>query len=501
MNMRPSTQLLLLASLFMTLGTIAQDSNVFLDRGFWKAKPDLATVQTTISEGNDATALNDNAFDAVVYALLEKADNTVIEYLLSLPGNDLEKRTHDSRTYIFWAAYAGNTTIMEHLLDRGAAIDIRDSHQNTPSTFAASTGQLDTAIYDLFERYGAVLAQEKNGDRANLLLLAAPYMKDEAQMDYFLDKGIALEEMDANGNGIFNYAVRGGNTPFLKQLVSKGIPFKGLNQDGGNAFLFAAQGTRGRQNPIELYQYLKKLGLQVNVVSHDGYTPLHRLALGQKDPDIFEFFIKAGAEVDQKDALGNSPLLNAALRNTLEIVKLLSEKTKNINVANEKGQTALMLALQRNQLEVVDFLVDEGANINVLDASGNTLGYYLVYSFDPNKPEVFEAKLNWAIDHGLSLNTVQGDGNSLLHLAAKANDLELLKFLSAFDIPINAQNEEGLTALHIAAMKAKDGEIMQYLLSQGADPKMETLFGETAHDLATENELLQIQSLELSFLE
>jgi len=494
-------QVSFLVSFFMTLGIMAQTQNVFLERDFWKAKPDLATVQLKISKGNDATALNENAFDAVVYALLEKADNAVLTYLLGLEGNGLEKRTHDSRTYIFWAAYAGNTTIMAQLLERGASLDVKDSHQNTPMTFAASTGQLDTKVYDLFERYGAPLAQEKNKDGANLLLLAAPYMKKVGQMTYFLDKGIDLHEKDSQGNGIFNYAARGGSLDFMKALVRKGADHKEMNQEGGNAFLFAAQGTRGHQNPLEVYQFLKDVGLSANVVTHEGRTPLHRLAATQKNTEIIEFFLAEGADVDQKDAKGNTPFLNAAGRNALEVVSLLSKKTKDINGANREGQTALMLALQHNDLQVVELLRSKGGKMAAVDAQGNSLAHYLAASHHPGELEAFKAKLAWAQENGLALNTVQAKGNTLLHLAASANEVSLIKLLAPFDIPINAQNEEGLTALHLAAMRAKDGAIMEYLVAQGADPKIKTLFEETAHDLALENELLQSYKEELGFLE
>jgi len=63
---------------------------------------------------------------------------------------------------------------------------------------------------------------------------------------------------------------------------------------------------------------LKSLGLDPNIVTKDGYTPLHRLAYSNGDPAIFELFLTAGADVNQKDAEGNTPFLNAASRNELD---------------------------------------------------------------------------------------------------------------------------------------------------------------------------------------
>jgi len=493
-------KLAILFLFFLTISSVAQTNNILFERSFWKENPDVATLKQKISEGNSATALNENGFDATVYAIIEKANDDVIKYLLTLEGNPIDKRTHDSRIYLHWAAYAGKTEIVKTLLEMGSSVSALDSHSATPLIFAAGSGLIDAKIYDLFLANGVNLSEEKNEDGANTLLLAAPYFKDLKETDYFTSKGISLNSTDNDGNGIFNYAAKRGNIDFLKILVKNGVDYKTLNKNGGNAFLFAAQGTRGFENKFEVYNYLKSLELEPNVVTKDGYTPLHRLAYGNKDAAIFGFFLKYGADVNQKDTDGNTPFLNAASRNNLEMVQLLSKNVKDYNLANNKGQTPIMLATGFNSPEVVQFLLEKGGDATAKDASGNTVASYLAESFSEKKPEDFKSKLKMLQEKGLKLNTVQADGNTLYHLAAKKNDLELLKSISKFDIPVNATNNEGLTALHQAAMKAENDEMMKYLISIGADKNAKTGFEETAFDLASENELLQKENVALNFL-
>lgn len=485
---------------FLTISSVAQTKNVFYDRAFWKENPSVETVKQKISEGNDAVTPNENGFDATVYAIIEKANNDVIKYLLTLKGNTVDKRTHDSRIYLHWAAYAGNTEIVNTLLEMGSSISALDSHSATPLVFAAGSGLTDTKIYDLFIAQGVKLSEEKNENGANTLLLAASYLKDLKEIDYFISQGISLNSTDNDENGIFNYAAKRGNIDFLKALVKKGVDYKTLNKKGGNAFLFASQGTRGFENKLEVYEYLKSIGLEPNVVTKDGYTPLHRLAFGNKDAAIFGFFLKYGADVNQKDAEGNTPFLNAASRNTLEMVQLLSKNVKDYNAANNEGQTPIMLATGGNSPEVVAFLLQKGSDALAKDAAGNTVAYYLADSFNAKKPEEFESKLKMLQEKGLKLNTVQADANTLYHLAAKKNDLALLKSISRFDIAVNAKNSEGLTALHQAAMKAENDGMMKYLITIGADKNAKTGFEETAFDLANENELLQKENVALNFL-
>lgn len=494
--------------LFMSIVAVAQQDNVFLDRSFWKGNPDLKTVKQKIAEGNDATALNENAFDAVIYALLENADDSIIKHLLSFEGNPVGKKTHDSRIYLHWAAYAGQTEIVNFLLDKGSSVSKLDSHGYTPLAFAANAGQKNKALYNAFESHGVNLLNEKNENGANLLLLVAPSLSNEEELNFFTGKGLKLNSTDKDGNGIFNYASKKGNIDFLKLLIKKGVDYKSSNKKGGNAFLFATQGTRGYSNPLAVYEYLKSLGLEPNIVTKDGYTPLHRLAYNNSDPAIFEFFLTAGADVNQKDAEGNTPFLNAASRNELAMVKLLSKTVKNFDDTNNEGQLALMFAFQRNSPEVAEFLLNKKSDTevysegrrNAKDKKGNTIAYYLVASFDSRKPDEFDAKLKLLQEKNIQLNTIQAEGNTLFHLATKDNELGVLKRLVDFDIDINAKNEKGLTALHLAAMKAEDDQMMKYLISKGADTKINTDFEETVFDLASENELLQKQNTSLNFL-
>lgn len=102
--------------------------------------------------------------------------------------------------------------------------------------------------------------------------------------------------------------------------------------------------------------------------------------------------------------------------------------------------------------------------------------------------------------YGLKFGKPQVNGNTLYHLALDKNDITGLKFIKQFNADVNAKNEEGITALQKAAMKANDSDILKYLISIGAKKDAVTDFYETAYDLASENELLQQQKVSLDFL-
>lgn len=475
--------------LLISITITAQKVNVFHDKAFWQTNPSITIIDKKITEGNDITALNSNAFDGAVYAILGKVDNKTIKYILSKKGNDVNKKTHDGRTYIFWAAYTNNLEIMKHVFSKGAKTNIIDTHGNTFMNFAASAGQLNLELYKYSFKIGADITKEKNHDGANALLLIAPHLKNYKLVEYFITKGASVNDKDTDGNGFFEYAARGGNTKFLTILLEKGI------DKGNNAMIFASQGSRNKKNTLDTFQFLEKNGINPNTVDSKNRNPLHFIAGNSKDLSIYKYFIKKGVNVNLQDHNGNSPFINAASRNTLEVIKLLSKDIKNINLKNNDGRSALTNAVNRNSIDVVNFLLENNADINIIDKEGNTLSFYLINTFRANNASIFNTKLKVLTKNGLVINKLQNSENTLLHIATQRQNLPLLKKLASFKIDVNALNKEDLSALQIAVMKAKDSKIIKYLLSIGADKNVKTTFNESIFDLASENELLKKQNI------
>lgn len=473
---------------FISLSVYGQ-KNVLLESTFWQNKPDVNAVKAEIEKGANPSQLNSNSFDPVVLAINADAPDETIKYLLTQPGNPITKLTHDGRIYIHWAAYRGNTALVDFLIKKGSAVNVKDSHGSSPITFAAGAGQRDPKLYDLFVANGANLKTDVNSAGANSLLLAIAADKDLKLTDYFIAKGLSLDSKDTQGNNAFAYAARGGSVEVLKALVKKGITVD------PNAMLMAAEGTRRGNTPIEVFQYLETLKLNPTQLTKDGRNALHAIVRKPEQKEIIKYFLAAGVDVNQADLDGNTVLMNAAASNRdTSILALLLPKVKNINQPNKKGLTVMSMAVNSNTAEVVKYLLTKGADTKVLDASGNTLSYYLIQSFNGNNPaglNDFDEKVKLLQAKGVDLTAAQKDGSTLYHLAVVKGDMSLFKRLEKLGIDVNAKNGEGLTALHRAAMVSKDDVLMKYLLSLGAKKEAKTSFDETAFDLASENESLK----------
>lgn len=492
----------LLAILFVLASLLTQaQQNTLLDQAFWRNKPDLAAVKAEIAKGNDPAAFNRSSFDPTVLAINANASTEVITYLVEQKGNDVNKITHDSRTYIFWAAARGNLPVVEYLIKKGAKLDLRDSHGSTVFGFASGGGAANIPVFEALIKGGGDIKQ-KNQEGASLLLTGIANDKDFALTNYLVSKGLSLQDTDAGGNTAFNYAARSGNIELMKTLLQKGVKYT------DNAMIMASQGGRGGGNGLPVFQYLESLNIKAATVNKNGENALHYLARRPNQQELIKYFISKGASLKQADNEGNTPLMNAAAGNRDTATLALLLPGVNINQPNKKGVTALALAVRSNIPEIVQFLVRNGADVKVTDATGNNLAYYLVQSYGTGggstaaqpAQDPFSAKLSILSQAGFNPATPQKDGNTLYHLAIVKNDLSLLKRIETLQVDVNAKNKEGITPLHKAAMVSKDDAILKYLLSIGAKKDATTTFKETAYDLAKENEQLAKTNVSVDFL-
>lgn len=484
--------------------SLSAQKNSLLNQDFWKNNPDIATVQSEISKGNDPAELNPNAFDPTTLAINNGASFETIKFLLEQKGNPVNKLTHDARTYLHWAAYKGNAPLVQYLISEGYDINLEDSHGYAPLPFAAANGIPDSATYEAFFKAG-IDPKKKYTNGANVLLLNAPNDKNLTVTDYLVTKGLTLKDTDNNGATIFDYTARTGNINNLKALLKKGV------KPTGYALIFAAQGARRSANTIDVYKYLiDEVKLKPTSTSKENENVLHFLVRKPEQSEIVAYFISKGVDVNQADKEGNTPLINAVSGKDMAVINAVLAKTKNINAVNLKGESALTAAVRSGTEETMALLIQKGADINVKDKDGNNLGFYLVQSYRPQQPgsknglrpekDEFAAKIKILQDKGFNFATPQKDGSTLYHLAVAKNDVALFKKLDGLKQDINGKNKAGLTALHKAALTSKDDAVLKYLLSAGAKKDIKTEFDETAYSLAKENEYLTKNNVSVDFL-
>jgi uncharacterized protein len=128
-------------------------------------------------------------------------------------------------------------------------------------------------------------------------------------------------------------------------------------------------------------------GSSPNETDDDGYAGLHYAAMNGNLP-IIAVLIKAGARIDQRDRLGNTPLCLAADREQNEAAKLLVSAGADVNAQNRDGTTPLMIAAQHGDLELVRVLLAHSADPSKLDYTGRDAASWAA---DSHRPAVLSA--------------------------------------------------------------------------------------------------------------
>ena len=113
---------------------------------------------------------------------------------------------------------------------------------------------------------------------------------------------------------------------------------------------------------------LLSAGADPNAKTERELTALH-YAASKGFPDIARKLIEAGADVNAKDTLGNAPSHRAASQGRVAVLKVLFEGQSNakIDEKDSMGQTPLLVAAEAGQDECAILLAKLGANVNATD--------------------------------------------------------------------------------------------------------------------------------------
>lgn len=117
-----------------------------------------------------------------------------------------------------------------------------------------------------------------------------------------------------------------------------------------------------------------------------------------------------------------------------------------INEKSEQGNTALHYASYRGNIEIISKLIDNGAEVEVVNNRGLNVLHMAAQGNQPGSLIYFKEKFS------MNIQSVDDLGSTPLHWACYTGSEISVLFLTSWNIKLDSQDREGLTALHLAVM-------------------------------------------------
>ena len=233
-------------------------------------------------------------------------------------------RDSGGSTPLHHAAGFGTLETMKRLIEAGAEVDARNDRNSTPLHWAVS----DIEKMRLLLARGAEINAKAERERTPLSL-AASLRFDIAPLKLLLNKGANPNIASINGQTPLMSAAGAGNVEAMELLLAKKADPLAVAGSGAVALMAAA----ASRNP-EAVKLLLKHGADVNAKTKRNQTALFGAA-SRGAEDVVKLLLEEGAEVNIQDYQGHSPLLFAAMSESMSAptVRMLLEKGAKTDVS------------------------------------------------------------------------------------------------------------------------------------------------------------------------
>lgn len=332
------------------------------------------------------------------------------------------------------AARAGGAGAVQALLAHGANISAKE-HSNGQTALMWAVAQGHPQVVRVLAEHGAdVHARSHSSSR--LVNMGSP--ADGGDIPPELQQTIKI-----GGNTALLFAARDGDMESARVLLSVGANVNDIAADGNSALVVAAHSGHGA-----FAAFLLDRGADPNAIGA-GYTVLHAAVL-RGDLDLVMASLARGANP------------NLQLANGTPVRRLSADFFLPASLV---GATPLLLAARYASIDMMRALVASGADIR-LAAKDGTTPLIAAANSDRRRQGVLSA----ARQHVPPADESQG--------------LEAVKILLELGADINAANQAGETALHVAAT-GQLNTIVQLLAERGAKLDVKNKRGQTPLALAS----------------
>ncbi|CAH1397491.1 unnamed protein product [Nezara viridula] len=358
----------LLLSMNANVDVQDRDGNTALDLAIMKKNINIA--EALLNNGANVNAQGETGTTPLM-AAASNGDEAMVNFLLFKKAS-LKIRDDFGNEAIHLAAQRGNIKVIEMLLGHGADVNSEGEHGETPLHFAVRNDDTISEDNEMFKFENKTVLVMKTLLEHGAELNSQSYLKQTALhkaaaggyagvVGYLLSRNASLVIEDYICFTPLQWAASIGNVKVLNTLLER----DDVNRNGCNGV--TALHMAIRRNDTAFIEYLLRKNADPNLMSEDGQTPLD-LTFDPLSEKIMKFLLDHEARVEDNSFLGSKILFDAVSNRSIEIIKLLLDKTKNFN---SYPTTILNHAIGERFSEGIDLLIAHGADVVEKDIHGN----------------------------------------------------------------------------------------------------------------------------------
>jgi ankyrin repeat protein len=199
----------------------------------------------------------------------------------------------------------------------------------------------------------------------------------------------------------------------------------------------------------EYQVYPEGLNLNLSIAASKGYVfEINRLA-------------KMGADINNRDIIGATPLIYAVANKQPDAVEALLKYSPDPDILTYDGESALHIAAKSDYLEIAEILIRDSADINIRDKINCTpLHFASLYNY--------YYMTDLLIYYEAEIDPETLDGTTPLMAAVWAGNAEIADILIQNGADVNHADTDGYTPILIAAQFG-DTLLTRLLIDYGAD--------------------------------
>ena len=460
--------------------------------------PSKPSLQKIIGQGINVNTLN-NRGETPLFLACESAQAGAVKLLLEMRA-DPNITYADGYTSLHCAVHGRCTNeTLQDIISHGVYVDSQNIHGETALWLACLYRQQDCVKVLLKagsnpnitsnERYTSLHAAVNGGYSRTII-------------SKIIDHGADVNVTNKKNVTPLMIACHKRITYAINILLNAGAD-PNISDAKGNTCIQNAVGKGCSKDALET---IVNHRADVNAVNKKHATAL-MIACASSNKDAINVLLDAGADPNITDGMGNT-CIQIAVGNgcSKDVLETIVNHGVDVNATNKKNVTALMIACEKGNANAINVLLNAGAHPNIIDANGNTCLHYAAYG------DCIKDSLQTVINHGAEVNATNAgyataimlacekgntdvinvllnagadpsiadaDGDTWLHQAVRGGcSKEVLETLISHGADVNAANKNNVTALKIACEKG-NSDALNVLLSAGGDPNITDTGGDT----------------------